>query len=302
MSTWTSEPASGARPGSRLRLTGRRAVLLLMVLAGCNLSGKGGVSRTGTGAAGARSATVEVAGRSLQIAGPRGYCVDAASIEVSGANAFALLGPCPVISRSPLAPHPDRAAILTATFGPATTQGGVQQSAQRMEAFFRSDAGRAALSRSGDAGSVLIMDSFFNDGVYYLRARDSSPAIVPGAAPDSWRAWFDLPGQIASVSVTGTTSQPLSPDQGLDLTRRFVSVLRERNGAPGGDDTAPLPAPGTAPPPVAATPPAASPPPEMAAAAPPPAAEPAPAPTVRKKRRKRDLGLGNIGLLRRLFY
>ena len=174
---------------------------LLLVLPGC-LAGAPEVSRTAT--------TLTVADRPMVIAGPPGFCVDPRATQIGVDNAFVLLGNCAAITGRPGARQPDLRALLTATVAESDTPDAVARAPGRLDAFFRSAAGRRALSRDGRAASVRVLESFAQGGVYFLHASDRSNGIVPGMAADYWRAYFDLDGRIVSVSALGFRDAPLS--------------------------------------------------------------------------------------------
>lgn len=226
MSIWTSD---------RPRVPAPLTLALFLFLAGC------GVARFGGGSGGAergafspstasRSSVIDVAGRDIVIKGPPGFCVDKSLSQIGGDTAFVLLGNCRAVSPRGGGGTPAVRALLTASISNAGEGGGVSESTVDMDRFFRSETGRTALSRESDPGTVTVMESFESDGMYFLRARDTSPGIVPGAADDYWRAYFDLSGQIASVSVIGFTDKPLSPEKGLSTLRQFANLIREENG------------------------------------------------------------------------
>jgi len=62
-----------------------------------------------------------------------------------------------------------------------------------------------------------------------MRARDTSPGIVPEASDDYWRSYFDLNGQLMAVSVIGFKTSPLSAKSGLDTIRSFTKAIRFAN-------------------------------------------------------------------------
>ena len=221
------------------------------------------------GARGTQSATVTQ--NQIVIAAPDGFCVDTTATQNELTTGFVLFGSCAAITGNTRAASPAAPAILTASVGdnPGTA---VATRLAEMDAFLRSDAGRAALSRSGTSDTVEVLDSFAQDDVLYLRARDTSPARDPEMAPEYWRAFFDAKGALITLSVVGTRSAPMPPQTGLDVLQDFTRIVRSRNGVI------------TAPPPVATAP---------AQSAPPPAAAPAPPVPVWG-------GLGNVGLFRRL--
>lgn len=216
----------------------------------------------------------------VKIAGPAGYCVDPTGTNDGTTTAFVLLGNCAAIPGSRRDAEPAAPAILTASV--ADNPGApVATRLAEMDSYLRADEGRAALSRSGNASTVEVLDSFAQDDVLYIRARDTSAASDPEMSADYWRAFFDTKSSLVTLSVVGVRSNPLPPQTGLQTLQNFTALVRSRNG---GAVAAP-------PPPVAAAPA-----PVQQQQDPTPAAAPAAAPTPAPIWG----GLGSVGLLRRL--
>lgn len=217
MSTWIFDP---------LRVKTTFGLLMVTGLLACNSTRLSGVSPSSE-----PSTTVTVSGRNLVIEGPSGFCVDKQVSQLSEDSAFVLLGNCAVVSRTSRAVQPKIKALLTATVSaPPNGTAAVTDSVKSMDRFLRSETGRTALSRDSDPGTVKILETFHNDGTFYLRASDTSQGIVPGAAADYWRAYFDLQDQIVSISVIGFESTPLSPDVSLATLQEFADLIRDPNG------------------------------------------------------------------------
>jgi len=204
---------------------------MLIALTGLSACAASRLGRAPSGAAATRVSTVNVGGKSVTIEGPRGFCVDSKFSQTGGDTAFVLLGNCRVVSPRSRGASPKVKALLTASVsGNGAKSGGVANISENLDRFFRSDTGRTALSRSSDPGTVQVLDTFQKDGAFYLRARDTSKGIVPGASQDYWRSYFSLDGQIFSVSVIGFRSDPLPPEKGLAIAREFTGLIRQRNG------------------------------------------------------------------------
>ena len=273
ISTWTFRPSRGL------------ALFACLVLTACGggFGGGGSTSTTQSGPIsgltslfGSRAASeVSVTQNNIRIAGPDGYCVDPTGTQNSPTTGFVLLGNCAAIPGARRDTQPANPAILTASVGDNPGSPVAARLAE-MDAYLRSDQGRAALSRSGDGSSVSILDSFAQDDVLYLRARDTAAASDPEMSSEYWRAFLDARGALVTLSVIGTQSNPLPPQVGLQTLQSFSAVVRERNGG------SVVPAP----PPVVAAP-ASEPEPTPGAT---PTAVPAPV----------WGGLGNVGFLRRL--
>lgn len=178
----------------------------------------------------AQGTTITVGGKNVVIAGPTGFCMDRSVSQIREDSAFVLLGNCAVVAPKSRSPQPKVKALLTATVA-QNLQGTVADTATEMDMFFRSEDGRTALSRSSDPETVRILDSFETSGTYFLRSTDSSPGIVPDTANDNWRGYFDVNGQLVSVSVIGFNSDPISPDAGLETVRAFARAMQAGNNA-----------------------------------------------------------------------
>lgn len=225
MSIWISD--AGLRP----------FIFGVLLLAGLTACAPARLGRSGP--APTQKTTIQVSSKNLTIQGPPGFCVDNSITEVQADNAFVLLGSCAVVSPTSRAPEPDVRALLTASVsGAGQGQSSIRASVATMDRFFRSEDGRTALSRNSDPGTVQVLDTFHKDGMFFIRASDSSQGLVPGASDDYWRAYFDLNDQIVSVSVIGFKSAPLNPDQGLLTLRQFAQTILTSNGV--GPDPLPL--------------------------------------------------------------
>lgn len=174
---------------------------------------------------------VRVAGESVVVAGPPGYCIDSAASGERAAGAFVLLGSCASLSRDASLPHPSEPGVLTVTVSPGEIgPGTVSPLLSELEAFFRTDPGRAALSRDGRAASVAILETRIEDGALFLHARDAS-SPRRGIAEDYWRALFGVNRRLVTLSVNGFSAAPLSDRAGLSTLDAFAARIRAANGA-----------------------------------------------------------------------
>jgi len=212
MSTWISD----------LRTLGLAAPLLLSACF------------DGFGAADAPE-VMRVARDSVAIGGPRGYCVDPVGTRDNSRGAFVLMGSCAALNGTARAQHPDRLAVLTATV--STDPGGprVADSLDDLAAAFATEAGRAMLSRSGDAATVEVIEVQPLRGILFLHLRDSSPFEGPAIAQDYWRAVLDVGDRMVMLSVIPLESPPLGSLAARAILESFLDrVLRENppRGAP----------------------------------------------------------------------
>ncbi len=205
MSTWISKVGPG---------------LAVLVLTGC--SGLVDVGR-------AAPQTVSVAGNSVVISGPPGYCVDRSAVRDDQDGAFVLLGSCASISRDASRPHPEAPGLLTVTVSNGVIDSGNATGfLEDLAAFFRTDDGRAALSRDGNAESVDLLETRIEDGILYLHATDSSGQAL-GVADEYWRALFGVRDRLLTVTVVAYSSSPLTAGDGVSTLDAFTARIRRDN-------------------------------------------------------------------------
>lgn len=221
-----------------MRFETRLRAVVFAVFAAMGLSGcmEGGVLSSMGGSHGARAPkTMAIAGGALRVRGPEGYCVDLPASRAGEADGFVLLGSCRAISHHPRDPHPTQPMVLTVSA--STRAEATPTDLAALEAHLRSEAGRGALSRAGDAGSVRIARALHEDGVLYLRVRDDSANPMGAVAEDCWRAFLDLNGSLVALTVTALASQPVDEPAALAQAQRAVAALRAANpegGKPAG--------------------------------------------------------------------
>lgn len=202
----------------------------LLVLAGCVSTGLGG----GTG-------SLALTDDAVQIVGPTGFCVDPEEVRDSGNSGFVLFGNCASITQSRLSRQPALPAVLTAAVSEPSTGGGITQAMDTLSEFFGTPDGRAVLSRTGDEETVEVQQSFSLEDVFYLRATDTSPGVVPGTRDSYWRAYFDLGDRIVTLSILALDQGPEDSAAELNLLEDFVAETRASNlvAAPIAQETTP---------------------------------------------------------------
>lgn len=196
------------------------AAILCLPLMGCLGAGTGG------GPSVARA--VSVADGAVTVVGPSGYCVDNRNSRLTG-EAFIMLGSCAALS--PKVGGPVGApAILTATVSsnPLT----VSPPLKDLETFLKTQAGRSALSRSGQAESVEIKTTNVKNDVLYLTIKDTAP-MKDGEAVDPvyWRAIFALNGRLVTATVISFAEPSLGQEGGKNLLQQYIGALRAGNEA-----------------------------------------------------------------------
>jgi hypothetical protein len=174
---------------------------------------------------------VAVSSGAVRIAGPRGFCVDLGKSGQQGDAAFVVLGSCAALLGRRSAPAPKLPVVLTASVIVGGLGGQPFPSAfADMEDYFRSAPGRAALSRSGQAGTVTVLEIEPSGETLYLRARDTSPG--DGLQQDYWRAVLSLKGRIVTLSALGLAARPVASRDKRRLLEEFVDRVRKENRGP----------------------------------------------------------------------
>ena len=211
-----------------IRCVGLAAMLTLAACEGeLSQFGKTGASSGGTPAVsdakGQREATVTR--NKVRLIGTDGFCIDPNSTRDQRAEAFVVFGNCAAITGNPNEPQPWLKSIVTAsvTSSGLTGEGAIEPQTANLNAYFRTEEGRAALSASGKADTVAIKNGFAEGGALYLRVEDTGPAAVEGAQTTYWRGYFDAGTSVVAMSVIGFADAPVSSAEGLDVLRGFVA-------------------------------------------------------------------------------
>lgn len=211
---------SAARRGLNALVCG---LAILASLSACDEGAGGGATKSAPG-------RVVVANGTITVAGPSGYCIDTSESRSGSNSAFVLLGSCASLSGSANGQAPKSPAILTATIsaggGDAAT---FAANLPAMARFVSSRAGRKALSRSGNASSVEIIEISTANSVMYIRVRDRAAANGREVEPEYWRALMSAKGQIITLSTLGLREKALSSDVKLGLLKGFVARMKAAN-------------------------------------------------------------------------
>lgn len=149
---------------------------------------------------------------------PAGYCIAPAAGQRGEDNAVVLMGRC----RAGTEASP---AMLTLSVGAAGSAGAMTAGGEALAAYFTSDPGRAALSRDGRAGNVVVLEAVSAGDAFLLHVRDREVG-------DYWRAILGLRGRLVTLSVAGPEGQPLEADKGRRLLDAAVVALRRANANP----------------------------------------------------------------------
>jgi len=172
---------------------------------------------------------VTVDGRAIVVTGPPGYCVDRSASREGPEGAFVLLGSCAALGGGRAAPR-DTPAVLVATIAPGASGEGLDPEAfGDLASFFTSEAGRAALSRSGTASSVQVLEVLSVGDVLFLRIADKDAAEGQALDTEYWRAILSLRGRMVTLSVLSEAGRPLPAGGGRAVLDAFVARMQAAN-------------------------------------------------------------------------
>ncbi|MBT8477075.1 MAG: hypothetical protein HKO95_14975 [Rhodobacteraceae bacterium] len=218
MSTWISKPAS---------------LLAALALAGCTSGINVGLGLGGLSFTRAAPERISVAGDSVIVAGPPGFCIDRSALKDSQQGAFVLLGSCASISRDAGQPRPDIPGLLTVSVSPlGVVSGPPDELLAGLSEYLQSPQGRATLSRTGDASSVDILETQLDGDMLYIHARDRAGPQPEALEDDYWRALMAVDGRLVTASVVAFSRQPMTREAGLAVLDSFARRLRRENEGP----------------------------------------------------------------------
>jgi hypothetical protein len=177
---------------------------LCLTLAGCQL-GSGLVGRT----------DMVILDGAMQIAAPTGYCIEPQAGRVAATTTVVFLGRCSAQSKT-------AAAVVTISIGAPASGGVTTAGAAALADFFKSEPGRAALSRSGKAQDVRLITARGTASVLWLYLEDVDIGSY-------WRAITAVRGRLVTLSATGIVGHPLLPEAGLALLQSTYAALQKAN-------------------------------------------------------------------------
>ncbi len=189
------------------------ALLTLMILAGCMTNPQ----------------VTRVAGGHVSIAGPNGYCVDQKSRQAGADGSVVMMASCSALNNTDRAPNPRAPAVMVATVSSPERAVPVAESLSALQQFFKTDLGRASLSKSGRPDTIRILGVSAHQDILILHARDRSDQLAQTLQDEYWRALFDLNDRTISATVYSTHSRPISADTGKSLLLNFVKQIRDAN-------------------------------------------------------------------------
>lgn len=184
-------------------LRGLGLVGALLILAGCVAATGGGIR------------SVPLLDGAVVAAAPAGYCIAPGAGQRQADSAVVIMGRCSATGAAV-------PAVLTLTVGQAGSAGAMVGGGQALADFFTSDAGRAALSRSGRAGDVQVLAATGGQEAFLLQVRDR-------VAGEYWRGIAGLRGRLVTVTAAGPEGQALEAAQGRALVEAALAALRRAN-------------------------------------------------------------------------
>ena len=201
------------------RLRAAAFVVALLALAAC----EGGAGGTAT------RETVRVGGASVTIAAPAGFCVDRRSTDVSSAGAFVLVTDCALLDAQPEGGRAPVGAAMTASVS-APEPGAAATTLAELESYVGTPEGRAVLGRSGRGDAIRVLETERQGDVLFMLVEDRGPQPIAGVDRTFWRAFMEVNGRIAALSVLGFEGSGIDAQSGFGFISAFAANIRAANG------------------------------------------------------------------------
>ena len=192
----------------------------LFALAACEGGVGGGI---------ATRETVRVGGAPVTIAAPAGFCVDRRSTDVSAAGAFVLVTDCALLGAQGEGGRAPVGAAMTASIS-APEPGAATVTLADLEGYAATPQGRAVLGRSGRGDAIRILETVRQGDVLYMLVEDRGPQPIAGVDPRFWRAFMEVNGRIAALSVLGFEGSGVDAQTGFGFISAFAANIRAANG------------------------------------------------------------------------
>lgn len=156
--------------------------------------------------------------------GPADYCVDATLSRPS--RGFAVLASCAVTAADGGLPWLEGLVLIQIG---AEDSAAVSGGEEALAALLRTLRGAALLSEAGRPETIRLDRIETEPGLVLVHFIDSAEPPVPGLGPEEWRAFLDIRGRLATVTIRSFARDPLSRREGADLLRLAVAALRSAN-------------------------------------------------------------------------
>ena len=138
---------------------------------------------------------VTVGGTKVTLGRVAGYCFKDRQSKITSAGAFVVMAPCDPLADDTTA----KGLILVNVLADEGITAAIND--RDLEAYFQSNAGRAALSRKGNAENLTILGTMQDGGIYYVHTIDVDGPVIPDTTDDQWRVFFVASDRLVSVSV-----------------------------------------------------------------------------------------------------
>jgi hypothetical protein len=178
------------------------ASVLSLFISGCVGTGE----QVTASAAGieADTKTVTVAGQSVVLGRAANYCFNDKQSRLTISGAFVVMVPCDPFDEGSTA----KGLILVNVLAEQGIMDAIKS--RDLEAYFQSDAGRAALSRKGNADNLTVLGTMHEDSIYYVHTQDADGPIIPDTTDDQWRVFMVVADRLVSVSVVNFLDDKMS--------------------------------------------------------------------------------------------
>ncbi|MEM7524448.1 MAG: hypothetical protein AAF360_11960 [Pseudomonadota bacterium] len=156
-------------------------------------------------------------GRIVKAAAPKGVCIPTDSIQTGRESAFLLMDDCDLPSKM--------GGVLSVSIAGAPMTLGPEG----LERFFRTEAGIVGLGYGGDIEDVALIEATIGDGAVFAVIEDRSEFGPPFAGDVICRAFTELNGRMAVVTLMSLRDRPEDPAKLSAELKRIVAALRAAN-------------------------------------------------------------------------
>jgi hypothetical protein len=170
----------------------------------------------------------------LNIVAPQGYCIVKAATKDSVKGVYVPMGACAAVTKNRADPKPEKQAFLSVSVlakdalskeFSRTKQGAMKQARE----FLESDAGKSALSSSGQADQVTIVEIVESENALFAYVKDGSSKRPQALENTTWRGFFVQNKMLVSASVTPFSDKDLSKAEGQKLLKNLVAAIQGAN-------------------------------------------------------------------------
>lgn len=175
-------------------------------------------------------AAFSVAGETIAVAAPAGFCIDEESTTTGPAGAFVMVSDCGLLGEEGGA-SPPVGAMMTAAISanPDLIAEGGETTLDDLEEFLATHRGLAMVGRSGDPNATRILQTTRGGDILYVLVEDRGASPLSGVEPRFWRAFLTVNGRLAALSIQGFDGASPGLEAGLDYLAAFARSLRAAN-------------------------------------------------------------------------